>query len=438
MLSGIGPADHLRSVGIEPVIDLPVGKNLQDHLAVLIMFARTERQRVPRQHAARQDGAQHAARLPVRHRARDRGARRPARLHQDAAGACRAQHRVHVPRRAARPRRCGSRAGRSLMPTATASGPCLLHPDSRGEVLLRSSNPSDRCRIVTQLLHRAERPADLAAGLQDRARGRGPAAARARSAARRLSPGPKVKTDAEIDTWIRKSPRPRNHPASTCVMGTGPARGGRSAVPRERRRAAARGRCLGDARPRLRPHQRLRADDGGEGLRHHSRQARAGSARHEHEAGRRVHRHRRLRRRAVQQSRRHPRRRQGRQRAADRHPLRPAAAARRQQLPDPPPRQADPERRRHRAGIAAGSEESRQAAGESARHRRRSRGDRHHHADASAFRSFARAARRSGQGGVSQRRADHPRGRGGVLARPHAAAERPRAPRQQFQEAARA
>src|SRR5215204_5003833 len=32
MLSGIGPADHLRSVGIDPRIDLPVGKNLQDHL----------------------------------------------------------------------------------------------------------------------------------------------------------------------------------------------------------------------------------------------------------------------------------------------------------------------------------------------------------------------------------------------------------------------
>ena len=35
MLSGIGPADHLRNVGVEPVIDSPyVGKNLQDHLAV--------------------------------------------------------------------------------------------------------------------------------------------------------------------------------------------------------------------------------------------------------------------------------------------------------------------------------------------------------------------------------------------------------------------
>ena len=35
MLSGIGPADELRSVGIRCVHDLPgVGENLQDHLDV--------------------------------------------------------------------------------------------------------------------------------------------------------------------------------------------------------------------------------------------------------------------------------------------------------------------------------------------------------------------------------------------------------------------
>ena len=33
MLSGIGPAAHLREMGIEPLVDLPVGKNLQDHSA---------------------------------------------------------------------------------------------------------------------------------------------------------------------------------------------------------------------------------------------------------------------------------------------------------------------------------------------------------------------------------------------------------------------
>ncbi|WP_040810546.1 GMC family oxidoreductase [Nocardia concava] len=39
MLSGIGPADHLRAFGIDVVADLPVGDNLHDHLFVPMSFA---------------------------------------------------------------------------------------------------------------------------------------------------------------------------------------------------------------------------------------------------------------------------------------------------------------------------------------------------------------------------------------------------------------
>jgi choline dehydrogenase-like flavoprotein len=41
-LSGIGPAEHLRSVGVEVVADLPVGDNLHDHLFVPMCFLMPE------------------------------------------------------------------------------------------------------------------------------------------------------------------------------------------------------------------------------------------------------------------------------------------------------------------------------------------------------------------------------------------------------------
>ena len=40
MLSGIGPAEHLREMGIAPLIDLPVGRNLRDHLQVRLRWSR--------------------------------------------------------------------------------------------------------------------------------------------------------------------------------------------------------------------------------------------------------------------------------------------------------------------------------------------------------------------------------------------------------------
>ncbi|XP_052739570.1 ecdysone oxidase-like [Bicyclus anynana] len=36
MLSGIGPKDHLASLGIEVIVDLPVGKNMEDHVIVFL------------------------------------------------------------------------------------------------------------------------------------------------------------------------------------------------------------------------------------------------------------------------------------------------------------------------------------------------------------------------------------------------------------------
>ena len=45
--SGIGPAAHLRALGIAPLLDLPVGENLQDHPVVDFIVVVREDRRVP-------------------------------------------------------------------------------------------------------------------------------------------------------------------------------------------------------------------------------------------------------------------------------------------------------------------------------------------------------------------------------------------------------
>jgi choline dehydrogenase-like flavoprotein len=43
MLSGIGPADNLVPFGIQPIVDLPVGMNLQDHPLLPMSYLTNER-----------------------------------------------------------------------------------------------------------------------------------------------------------------------------------------------------------------------------------------------------------------------------------------------------------------------------------------------------------------------------------------------------------
>ena len=190
MLSGIGPADHLRSVDIEPVVDLPVGQNLQDHLAVLIMFARTEpsefrdNMRLDKMALnmmrAWMFGTGPATVVPG-------GLHAFIKTRPEIGGA---QHRVHVPRRAARCRAVVPGLEEALCRRLRHPAvPLASRQPRRGAAALERSARQGEDR--DELLHRAERPADLAPGLQDRPRGRGPAAARALPRRRDCRPGPR-------------------------------------------------------------------------------------------------------------------------------------------------------------------------------------------------------------------------------------------------------
>jgi 4-pyridoxate dehydrogenase len=220
MLSGIGPADHLREVGIAPLIDLPVGNNLQDHLAVLIMFARVggsefrDNMRLDRM-ALNMVRAQLFGTGPA--------TIVPGGLH----AFLKSRTELAVPDiefmfRGAPPNAELWFPGWKR-PYADGYGirPALLHPDSRGEVRLRSSNPLNPVRIIPNCFTAPNDLPTLRHGFKlAREVAYQPPLARFRGA--EIAPGLNVKSDAEIDAWIRSVVNTVNHPACTCPMGSGP------------------------------------------------------------------------------------------------------------------------------------------------------------------------------------------------------------------------
>jgi 4-pyridoxate dehydrogenase len=220
MLSGIGPADHLRSVGIAPVADLPVGKNLQDHLAVLMMYSRPA-------------GSEFREGMRF-----DKIALSMLRAHFFGTGPAtvvpgglhafiKTRPELSVPdvefmfRGAPLDAWLWFPGWKKRYADGYGIRPCLLHPDSRGEVLLRSADPHDKVKIVTNFLTAPNDLPTLRQGVRiAREVAAQPPLAPFRGA--EMSPGPKIQSDAEIDNWIRSVAATANHPASTCMMGTGP------------------------------------------------------------------------------------------------------------------------------------------------------------------------------------------------------------------------
>ena len=220
MLSGIGPAAHLRELGIPPLVDLPVGKNLQDHLGAYMCFAR------------RQPGAFHREmrfdRMAVSMVRAYLFGRGPATVVPGGLHAfIKTRPELAVPDiefmfRGTAPHphlwfpllRPAFRDGFGIRPT-------LLHPDSRGEILLRSADPRNPPRICYNFFSAPDDLPRLRAGFRI-----------ARDLVHRsaldpyrdveTNPGDRVQSDAEIDAWLRATVITAHHPAGTCAMGTLP------------------------------------------------------------------------------------------------------------------------------------------------------------------------------------------------------------------------
>jgi choline dehydrogenase len=188
-LSGIGPADHLRSLGIQVACDLPgVGENLQDHPQTGVAYITTR----PAQHATY--------------------ARKPAVVLRSGPGRKTADLQFIFIDRPIVPR------GRPLSDDGYTLAVSLMTPDSRGRVRLRSSDPAAAPSIDLSLLTAAGDVERLVAGLRlARVIGEAHALDDWRKAER--APGPAVTDDTGLADYVRHSATSYFHAAGTCRMG---------------------------------------------------------------------------------------------------------------------------------------------------------------------------------------------------------------------------
>jgi 4-pyridoxate dehydrogenase len=220
MLSGIGPAEHLHAMGIAPVVDLPVGKNLQDHLAVIIFFERLDESAFRRE--MRFDRMA-ISMIRAYYFGSGPGTVVPGGLH----AFVKTRPELAVPdiEFMFRGAPADTHLWFPLVRPAYVDGygirPTLLHPDSRGEILLRSSDPREPPRIVYNFFSAPDDLPRLREGFK-RARDVAYQQPLAPYRGREVSPGEKVKSDAEIDAFIRRTAITAHHPCGTCAMGIGP------------------------------------------------------------------------------------------------------------------------------------------------------------------------------------------------------------------------
>ncbi len=221
MLSGIGPVDHLRSVDIEPVVDSPyVGKNLQDHLAVQPTATRPS----PGPFRAEMRFDRMAISIVRAHLFGTGPATvLPGGLH----GFLKTKSQLSTTdiqllfRGAPGNAQMWFPGVRKAYTDGFGLRPVLLHPESRGEVLLRSADPFDKVRIIQNFLEMPNDLETLRTGVKiARDLMHQPALDTFRGV--ETAPGPNVRSDTDIDEWIRRTAVTAHHPSCTAPMGNNP------------------------------------------------------------------------------------------------------------------------------------------------------------------------------------------------------------------------
>jgi choline dehydrogenase len=212
-LSGVGPAEHLRSVGIDPVLDSPqVGSNLTDHPATFMNwelapgFIGLADARNPKW----------LLRWLIRRSGKLTSNLMEAVAHIRSTPDLPAPdfQLIHAPIYARIDALEHPRPALSILQS-------YWTPQSRGSVMVRSNDAAVPPAIQLNTLTAA---ADVAAFVRAIRRTREIVATEplASAVAAEVHPGPAVDTDRELESWVRATVATTGHPACTAAMGTEP------------------------------------------------------------------------------------------------------------------------------------------------------------------------------------------------------------------------
>jgi choline dehydrogenase len=218
MLSGIGPADELREVGIKPLHDLPgVGRNLSEHARVPVEFAAS--QPVSLLNELRFDKVMRSL---IQWKLFGTGifatqinscnivVRTLAELKQPdvqlMSNPIRMDAKIWFP------------GVRSIQEHRLTADAVCLHPQSRGWMKLRSSNPLDPPRVH---LNAFGEQADIDTVIRgvELARQIYRTPPQSSITGEELRPGPARRTRADLEAYVREAGGITQHPVGTCKMG---------------------------------------------------------------------------------------------------------------------------------------------------------------------------------------------------------------------------
>ncbi len=211
MLSGIGPAEQLQGLGIPVAADLPgVGENLQDHPYLTSVWdvpgggslADAESPKAMLEFLLRRSGPLTSSVAEALAFVRSRP------------GLAQPDLQFHFG-----PAYFVDNGFQEYDGHAVTMGPALVGPRSRGWVRLRSANPADKPRILTNTLAEPEDVAALVAGTR-LTREIAAAEPFASVLGRELFPGADIDSDEDLADDLRRRVELLYHPVGTCRMGS--------------------------------------------------------------------------------------------------------------------------------------------------------------------------------------------------------------------------